>query len=188
MHLIYGCPVLLIALWLLWDSTDRRRVVRAFVPAIAAVPLLLLATNLALHAATADTRIITRRGQIVLPHDDAALRFLLSDEVSAGDYVLVYPYYSQYYFLADVRNPTRFGEMMYGPGSEPYFREAITAIEAKHVKYVLWDTLVAGENLKIWFPAYREPPKNEQIMEQYLEGHYDQVALLNGFRLLRRKG
>jgi hypothetical protein len=188
MHLIYGAPVLVIALWLLWESIDRSRVVKVFVPAVAAIPLIVLGINLGLSAGAADIRIETRRGEIVLPHDDAALRFLLSDKVAAGDYVFVYPYYSQYYFLADVRNPTRFGEMLYGPGSEPYFREAIAAIEAKHVKYVLWDTFVAGDNLKQWFPAYLEPAKSDRLMEQYLERHYDQLAILNGFRLLRRKG
>ena len=78
-----------------------------------------------------------------------------------GDYVFVYPYYSTYYFLADVRNPTRFGEMMYGPGAKPSFDEAIAAIEAREVKYVLWDTVLEGENLKEWFPAYQHPPEHE---------------------------
>jgi hypothetical protein len=187
MHLIYGCPVLAIALCVLWDAVDRRPVVRAFVPWTATLSLALLAVNLGVYAAAADVRIMTRRGEIVMPHDDAALRFLLSDQVAAGDYVFVYPYYSEYYFLADVRNPTRFGEMLYGPGSEPYFKEAIAAVEAKHVRYVLWDTVVSGENLTKWFPAYREPPRDEQLMERYFESHYDEVTILNGFRLLKRK-
>jgi hypothetical protein len=186
MHLIYGCPVLLIALWSMWHSFERPRVVRTIVPVMAAIPLLVLATNLAVHASAADVRILTRRGEILEHHDDAALRFLLSNEVAPGDYVLVYPYYSQYYFLANVRNPTRFGEMLYGPGSETYFREAVASVEAKHVKYVLWDTVVAGDKLKEWFPAYQEPARSDQIMERYLEQHYEQVALLNGFRLLKR--
>ena len=122
-----------------------------------------------------------------MPTDDPALRFLLSNEVSRGDYVFVYPYYSTYYFLADVKNPTRFGEMMYGPGSKPYFDEAIAAIEAKRVNYVLWDTVVEGENLKEWFPAYQRPPENERWMELYFQTHYEQQGVLNGFRILRRR-
>jgi len=187
MHLIYGCPVLLIALWLLWDSVDWRRVVKIVVPVMVAVALIFVATNRALYAAAANEHILTRRGAIVLPQDDPALRFLLSDEVARGDYVFVYPYYSTYYFLADVRNPTRFGEMMYGPGSKPLFDEAIAAIEAKQVKYILWDTVVAGENLKEWFPAYRQPPENERWMETYFQTHYEQLVVLNGFRILRRR-
>ena len=60
-----------------------------------------------------------------MPKDDAALRFLLGDEIARGDYVLVYPYYAMYYFLADVKNPTRYGELIYGPGAKPYFDEAM---------------------------------------------------------------
>ena len=187
MHLIYGCPMLLIAAWLLWDSADRRRVVKIVVPAMIAIPLLLVATNRGLYAASANAHVLTRRGAIVLPQDDAALRFLLSDEVARGDYVFVYPYYATYYFLADVRNPTRFGEMMYGPGAKPLFDEAIAAIEAKQVKYVLWDTVVAGDNMKTWFPAYQQPPENERWMELYFQTHYEQFAVMNGFRILRRR-
>jgi hypothetical protein len=152
-----------------------------------AIPLILVATNRALYAAAANEHVLTRRGAIVLPQDDPALKFLLSDEVARGDYVFVYPYYSTYYFLADVRNPTRFGAMMYGPESKPLFEEAIAAIEANEVKYILSDTVVAGENLKKWFPAYQQPPENERWMERYFETHYQQVAVLNGFRLLRRR-
>jgi hypothetical protein len=187
MHLIYGSPLLFVALWVVWDSVGHRALVKKLMPAIVAVPLVFVATNKGLYAAAARTEIMTRRGPIVLPQDDAALRFLLSGEVTRGEYLLVYPYYPAYYFLADIRNPTRFGEMMYGPGSRPYFDEAIAAIEAKKVKYVLWDTLVAGENLREWFPAYQVPPKNEQWMELYFEEHYEQISELNGFRLLKRR-
>jgi hypothetical protein len=186
MHLVYGCPVLLIALWALWRARNRGRIPEVLVAASITASLSLLAINTGLFAAEARVRVMTRRGEILLEHDDAALRFLVSGNVRAGDYVFVYPYYSQYYFLADVRNPTRFGEMLYGPGAEPYFKEAIAAIEAKHVKYVLWDTLVSTETMNTWFPAYRQPSRDDQLMERYLEGHYHQLAILNGFRLLER--
>ena len=187
MHLIYGCPLLLITLWLLWNAVDKGRLLKTLVPAAVGISVLLLAVGQGLRAATADVHIRTRRGPIVMPHDDLALRFLLSDEVNRGDYVFVYPYYSTYYFLADVRNPTRFGEMMYGPGSKPYFDEAIAAIDARQVKFILWDTLVDGENLKEWFPAYQPPPANERWMELYFQAHYEQLGVLSGFRVLRRR-
>jgi hypothetical protein len=56
------------------------------------------------------------------------------------------------------------------------------------VKYVLWDTLVDGQNLKQWFPAYQHPPQDRLIVEPYLMEHYDLVGNRNGFRLLQRKG
>jgi hypothetical protein len=188
MHLIYGCPLLLVALWLLWDCLYQGRFARVLVPALVGIPLLVLAASQGMRAAAADHTILTRRGSIVMLHDDPALRFLLSDEVPRGDYVFVYPYYSMYYFLADVRNPTRFGEMMYGPGTKPFFDEAIAAIDARQVKYILWDTVLEGENLKEWFPAYQLPPEHERWMERYFQAHYEQQAMLNGFRVLRRRG
>jgi hypothetical protein len=188
MHLIYGCPLLLVALWLLWDAVDWPRIVRILAPSTLCISLLLVAVNHGLRAASADEHIMTRRGTIVMPTDDAALRFLLSSEVSRGDYVFVYPYYPTYYFLADVKNPTRFGVLMYGPAAKPYFDEAIAALEAKQVKYILWDTVMDGENLKEWFPAYQHPPEQGRWMERYFQTHYEQQALLNGFRILRRRG
>ena len=179
--------LLLIAAWLLWASLDKPAMVRILVPAVVGSAVVVFAVSQGWRAASARERVVTRRGTIVLPQDDLALRFLLSEEVARGDYVFVYPYYPTYYFLADVRNPTRFGELMYGPGSKPYFDEAIKSIEARRVKYILWDTVVDGENLKTWFPAYETPPQGQRWMEQYFQEHYQQQAVLNGFRLLRRR-
>lgn len=187
MHLIYGSPVLLVALGMLWARLDVPAAAARLVPAALTAGLLAMAAGDGLNALGANERIVTRRGTIRVLQDDAALRFLLSDRVKAGDYVFVYPYYPAYYFLADVRNPTRFGEIMYGPGSKPYFDEAIADIEARQVQYILWDTVVEGENLKQWFPAYQHPPEHERWMERYFAEHYDEQTMLNGFRLLRRR-
>jgi hypothetical protein len=129
----------------------------------------------------------SRRGIVAGFEQDQALRFLIGDQVRAGDFVFVYPYFSTYYFLADVRNPTRFGELLYWPGSKPYFDEAIRALEARQVKFVLLDTVMTVENMWQWFPAYEVPPEKERWMENYFSEHYEQVGLLNRFRLLRRK-
>jgi len=186
-HLIYGSPILLIAVLLMWSSIDRPRVVRILVPSGLGLALLFLGVTRASGAASAHERIVTRRGTIVVREDDAPLRFLLSDAVAAGDYVFVYPYYSTYYFLADIRNPTRFGQMMYGPGSEVYFNEAIASLEAKRVRYVLWDSRLTGNAMKTWFPTYQGPPNGDGPMERYLREHYRQVDTLNGFWLLERR-
>ena len=90
--------------------------------------------------------------------------------------------HSTYYFLADVRNPTRFGEIMYGPGSEPYFSEAIASIEAKRVRYILWDSRLTGNAMKTWFPTYQGPPTVWVPMEVF-QAHYEQVATLDGYRV-----
>ena len=108
MHLIYGCPLLVVALWLLWDAVDWPRLVRILAPSTLGVSLLFVAVNHGWRAATADEHIVTRRGTIVMPTDDPALRFLLSSEVSRGDYVFVYPYYPTYNISLPTSEPHAF--------------------------------------------------------------------------------
>jgi hypothetical protein len=67
------------------------------------------------------------------------------------------------------------------------FQEVISALERRKVRYVLWDTLVDGQNLKQWFPEYRQPPREKLVIEPYLTAHYDLIGIKNGFRVLRRK-
>jgi hypothetical protein len=37
------------------------------------------------------------------------------------------------------------------------------------------------------FPAYRQPPADQLIMEPYLEAHYRQIGFEKQFRILERK-
>src|SRR6476469_1685702 len=85
MHLIYGSPVLVIASWLLWRELDWPRVVRATVPAVVIGSVLFVAGVQAWGAAAANQRTPSRRGTVVGFEDDQALRFLVSDQVRAGD-------------------------------------------------------------------------------------------------------
>jgi len=187
MHLIYGSPVLLVALWLMWRQINWPQLLRIGVPATLVVGILFTAIVQGLRAVSANQETPSRRGTVLGFEKDQALRFLVSDQVHPGDFVFVYPYYPTYYFLANIRNPTRFGEFIYGPGSKPYFDEAIQAIESHKVKFVLWDTVVTADNMQRWFPAYVPPPRRDRWMENYLSEHYEQIDVLSGFRILRRK-
>jgi hypothetical protein len=106
--------------------------------------------------------------------------------VGKREWVFVYPYYPMYYYLADVRNPTRFSILMYHYNTAAQFDEVIRDLESKHVKYVLWDTVVDGANLRTWFPAYVQPPQDQLRLERYLQLSYDVVSIKNGFRIMRR--
>jgi hypothetical protein len=117
---------------------------------------------------------------------DDALEFL-DNKVQVGQDVFVYPYYPMYYFLSGTENPTRYHILMYHINTDAQFREVVTTLEQKIVRYVLWDTLVDGPNLKQWFPAYKQPAQEKLIMEPYLMEHYNMLAVKNGFRLLQRK-
>jgi hypothetical protein len=183
MHLIYGSPVLAVFVTLAvsgmrWPGISIVR--HALVSCLA-----LLAVLLAFIASTAQTGMETRRGKVHVFQSDEAVEFL-QREVAPGEKAFVYPYYPMYYFLANVRNPTRYSILMYHINSEEQFTEVIAALETQRVRYVLWDTFVAGENLTRWFPGYRDPAAGEQRLERYLASAYRLVDVKNGFRVLER--
>jgi hypothetical protein len=136
-------------------------------------------------ASNAPHELHTRRGVVRAFAEDAALDFL-HQEVQVGTEVFVYPYYPMYYFLANVKNPSRYSILMYNINTQSQFAETIAALERKRVKYVFWDTFVAGSNFKIWFPNYVHPPDEQLHLERYLQTHYRVLAVKNGFRILRR--
>lgn len=150
-HLVYGSPLLLIAL-----LASAQPVLRRSIMGVLAASLLTFGSiNLAVHRRGSNL-IETRRGAIRSVMNNDALQFL-STAVKPRESVFVYPYYSMYYYLADVVNPTRFSLLMYNYNTPAQFDEVILNLEQKQVRYVLWDTEVYGEKLVAWFPDYRHP-------------------------------
>ena len=129
---------------------------------------------------------MTRKGALYSFKQDDCVQFLIQN-TEEGDFVFVYPYYPMYYYLASVRNPTRYSILMHHINTRAQFYEAINDLENKAVKYVLWDTLVEGQNLKKWFPNYQQPPKQDLEMEQYLKKNYQILTIKNGFRIMKKK-
>jgi hypothetical protein len=66
--------------------------------------------------------------------------------------------------------------------------EVITELEKYKVKYIFWDTLVEGDKLKQWFPSYNNPPKEKNVLENYLKDNYRETKIENGWRILIRHG
>jgi len=91
-----------------------------------------------------------------------------------------------YYFLADLKNPTRYTILVGHFNTEIQFNEVIENLKKKHVKYILWDTLVSGENFKKWFPLYENTSKGSLQLEKYIEDSYETVYVENGIKILRR--
>lgn len=184
-HLVYGCPLLLVAAALLfkraWPSVANRRRVWIWL----AVPTIAWAACLLADAAGANTRVETRRGPVWVKRPDEALNVLLQ-ATKRRDTVFVYPYYPMYYFLADLTNPTRFSILVYGYNTQEQFREAAGDIVNKRVGLALWDTWVAGENLATWCPGYRHPPVEAQVVERAFATRYRECCLHGGWRFLRR--
>jgi hypothetical protein len=183
MHLIYGSPILLMAL--AGPAPARLRALRQIVARVTVCGTIVLGGLLGLSASGPGVTVQTRQGLIHMPRRDDALDFILSN-VPRNTPVFVYPYYPMYYFLADVRNPTRYSILMYGINTRAQFQDTIETLDAARVRFVLWDTLVAGSELTRWFPGYQDPPPSQQPLEMYLASHYDLVGTRGGFRILQR--
>jgi hypothetical protein len=127
----------------------------------------------------------TRRGPIHV-EDNAALLKFLEGHTQAGDEVFIYPYQPIYYFVENLRNPTRYSYMQYHLHTEDQFREATQDLERKNVRYVIFDTALSGQRFREVFPAYRQPEKSQLIMEPYLDQHYQLLQDLGRFHVLQR--
>jgi hypothetical protein len=182
-HLIYGSPLLLIVTTA-WLSRQRR--IGAPLLRLLSACGLALGLFTALLATKPGVVIQTRAGEVRRLERDEALEFLQA-HVKPGEAVFVYPYYPMYYFLAKVRNPTRYSILMYHINTREQFEEAIASLETERVEYVLVDTVVAGENLRRWFPNFEQLPEEEQILERYLAERYIEIGVKNRYRLLQRR-
>jgi hypothetical protein len=185
MHLVYGSPLLLILLFSTWNYCfDDKRVIKVIGLGLLTFCIILHGTFYTLAAVNAGQQIATRRGVLYGFKPDPALKFLM-DHTKPGDYVFVYPYYPMYYFLADVKNPTRYSILLYNINTEEQFNEVINDLKQKQVKYVLWDTLMTGSSLTNWFPRYEHPAQEHLRLERYLESHYEVIEVQSDFKILR---
>jgi hypothetical protein len=183
-HLAAGSPLLLVALLGNTRSISKDGI-RTALKAVLAVALVAYG-SLNFAAYVRDARPVeTRRGTVMSAVDDPALRFL-STAVKEREFVFVYPYCPIYYYLADVRNPTRYSVLLYGSNTPAQFDEVIHNLEEKRVRYVL-DAAGYGDDPRRWFPAYRQPAADKLKLEQYLRQHYEATTVNNGFRLLQRR-
>ncbi len=183
-HLLYGAPLLVTAVVVSAESVFHDYQLKKLAFGAITVGLVLLGF-FKLTEYPSWHRIESPRGTVLHTTQDDALTFL-NRNVARREWVFVYPYYPLYYYLADVRNPTRFSILLYHYNTPEHFDEVIRDLETKHVKYVLWDTLVDGVNLRTWFPAYVQPPQEQLKLERYLHLSYDLIGIKNGFRILKR--
>ena len=187
MHLIYGSPLLLVLFFVIYNYYLKNKSFLKFIGISLIAGCLILFGGLnSLIAAHPKEKIVTQRGVLYGFEGDPALKFLI-EHIKPGDYVFIYPYYPMYYFLADIKNPTRYSILLYHINTKAQFNEVIKSLEEKKVEYVLWDTFVSGSNLKTWFPTYKHPSENNLYLERYFADHYKTIGIQNGFRILRRQ-
>lgn len=65
----------------------------------------------------------------------------LEDAAGHGGYVFVYPASSLIYFLADVKDPVRYKNVIVGCVNEALEKEVVGALESKRVRYALYDEI-----------------------------------------------
>lgn len=186
-HLIYGSPLLLIIFFVIcYYFFKNKKFFKLVGFGLITCCLILFGSLNAFIAMNANKKIVTQRGVLYGFKEDSALKFLI-EHIKPGDYAFIYPYYPMYYFLANVKNPTRYSILLYHINSDAQFHEVINNIEQKRVEYVLLDTVVAGSNLKTWFPQYKQPSKDNLYLERYFDDHYDTIGTKNGFKILQRR-
>jgi hypothetical protein len=76
---------------------------------------------------------------------------------------------------------------MYRMNTDAQFREVVQCLDANKVRYVVWDRSFPIW-VNTWFPAYRIPPWDKQIVEPYLIERYNVIGGTDaGYQFLERK-
>jgi hypothetical protein len=130
-HLIYGSPVLLILLLVVWTTCWRHQeVVRKLGIGLVSLSLMVYGLVHVIEPLAAHQKVVTRRGTLHAFKNDVALNFL-QEQTKPGEEVFIYPYYPMYYFLADVKNPTRYSILIYSYNLKTQFEEVIRNLKEK---------------------------------------------------------
>ena len=184
-HIVYGAP-----LFILLAFFYCRRITAAWVKAalrIVTACAVMLALLNPLIAHSSRYRHETRRGLVYDSFRSTDVLDYLNANVANNSPVFVYPYSPMFYFLSGAQNPTRYSLLMYNMNTDQQFREVVESLETAKVRYVVWDRSFPRW-INDWFPAYRIPPSDQQIIEPYLVEHYRVVGRSpDGFEFLERK-
>ncbi len=181
-HLRNGC-VLLVLLFFALCENYAGRLLRVSALTIV-IGTLSLGTTVLNGALQARTPVTTRRGTLFAQAKDPVLEFLLS-HTQPGEFVFVYPYAPAYYFLADVRNPTRINAIV-DQRDNPAIEQLIRDLAANKPRYVLVQTKLIGDGIRTIFPGFPVPPPQDRLIDRYVTAHYHQVASIAAFQILER--
>ncbi|MFZ2957940.1 MAG: hypothetical protein WA705_13715 [Candidatus Ozemobacteraceae bacterium] len=128
----------------------------------------------------------TRQGSIRVSREEPMLDFL-RENCQEGEEVFFYPYSPMLYFLGNVKNPTRFNVLFYGFHPDEQMNEVVRELEQKKVRYIFWDAAIDAVRLKETFPNYVSPPKEKQVVEQFIEREYKLYKRCGSFRVMVRR-
>jgi hypothetical protein len=184
-HIVFGSPLLIVLAFYYARMLRRRWMEHAVqLAGISAVLLCLLNPAVALFA---QHKTETRRGTVYNAFGESPVLDFLNARIQPGEPVFIYPYSPLYYFLSAAENPTRHSILMYQINTEAQFREVVSALETRRVRFVVWDRSFPVW-VKKWFPGYRVPPEDKLIIEPYLMEQYQVVGGSEGaYQFLERK-
>jgi len=180
-HLVFGSPILII-LSVHFLTSYAGRLASASLQMLTISGAWLGMFNLLIL--TVAHPVETRIGTVRMFSDWRAPSFV-EKNIPAGEEIFAYPYCPSYYFLHDLVNPTRFSIMVYNYNTKEQFEETIHLLERKKVKYVVWDIGFEQDAAKVFITG--RIPLEQQVMEAYLESHYDVMTVLDGKRIMHRK-
>jgi 4-amino-4-deoxy-L-arabinose transferase-like glycosyltransferase len=183
-HLVMGSPLLVI-LCVHFLGEGNGKLKRRGLQLLATCAALLAGFNLLLVLFAHPTP--TRVGTVAMFGTDPVLTYL-NEHVAPGSELFVYPFYPMYYFLTETNNPTRYTGLGYNYNTTEQFMDAIQTLERRRVRFVLWDTGLFDRVLPKAFPSLPRMPKNQYLMEPYLESHYKVVWKNNDTVLMERIG
>jgi hypothetical protein len=166
-------------------TTNRRKLDILGIQILATCAVCLAAFN-CLMVGTVPHASMTRVGAVTLFESDQALKFLI-DRITPGEEIFVYPYSPMYYFLSAATNPTPYSILLYNYNIPAQFQEVVTILEARKVKYVVWDIDFISKSSKKVFPGSQPVSPKEFILEPYLESHYTAVAKYGSIQVMERK-
>ncbi len=182
-HLVFGSPLLMI-LCVHFLAESRGKIAGWALQGLSISAGCLAVFNL-LCLLLAAHSIPTRVGSVSMFKDVPGLTFL-EEHVAPGEEIFAYPYCPKYYFLSSTTNPTPFSVLLYNYNTVSQFQEAVRILEQHKVRYVVWDTTLAQVAGSV-FPGSTRPPPGGLIIEPYLESHYKDVQVVEGFRIMERK-
>lgn len=184
-HMICGSPLLIIALcYFLIEYRVKAAKVAIQLLAICCVSLAVF--NLVMMAGTHPLH--TRVGTVRVYKKFPVVTYL-EKHTHPGEYIFCFQYCPSYYFLDQLRNPTRYNLLTYNFYTEAQFQEAIREIDQAKVRLVVWQGGATLKTLYHLLPGSDKEPPYGFIMDDYLRSHYHEVkSFSNGMQIWERNG
>lgn len=105
----------------------------------------------------------------------------LRERTAPGEPIFVYPTLPMFYYLADRPNPTRFGHAYPGVATPAEVEEMIATLEARRVRYLVWDQFWVNE----WGLGDRH--LLNKPLTDYLLATYQTEVSIGSYHILARR-